>query len=118
LLLADIDGVAGVVATLVARHNIEAIREQIDNFPFTLIAPLGAEDDHVSHLCPNLLVYRQNQPRNRKREKRAESSQIVSGHDTLTFYGHFRRLPWLGPRCVCPSDSRDLNREAEDLSDL
>ena len=60
LLLADEDRVPRVVSALVARHDVEPIREQIDDFSLALVAPLGAEDDHVSHLCPNFLVYRQN----------------------------------------------------------
>ena len=57
---ADKDRVARIMAALIAGDDIEPIREQIDNFSFTLISPLGPEDDQVSHLCPNLLVYRQN----------------------------------------------------------
>ena len=48
-LLADEDGVAGVVAALIARDDIETLGEQIDDFAFALIAPLRAKNDHVAH---------------------------------------------------------------------
>ena len=48
--LADEDGMAGVVATLVARNDIEVFGEEIDNLPFPLVAPLGAKHNDVSHL--------------------------------------------------------------------
>ena len=50
LLLADEDGVAGVVAALVARHDIEALGEEVDNFPLALVSPLGAQDNDVFHV--------------------------------------------------------------------
>ncbi len=46
---ADEDRVARVVSALIARDNIEPFGEEIDDFAFTLIAPLRAEDDYVSH---------------------------------------------------------------------
>ena len=50
LLFPDEDRVAGVVAALIARHDVEALGEQIDDFAFALVAPLRAEDDDVVHL--------------------------------------------------------------------
>src|SRR5687768_4748324 len=40
------------MSALVTRHNVKAIREQIDNFAFSLVAPLCADyhDDHFSIL--------------------------------------------------------------------
>jgi hypothetical protein len=38
----------GIVAALIARNDIESIREQINNLPFSLVAPLCA-DDHYYH---------------------------------------------------------------------
>jgi hypothetical protein len=32
----------GVVAALVARHDIEAVGEEVDDFAFAFVAPLGA----------------------------------------------------------------------------
>ena len=49
LLLADEDRVPGVVAALIARHNIEALGKQIDDFAFALVAPLRAQNDYVAH---------------------------------------------------------------------
>ncbi len=46
-LRADIDGVSGVVATLITRHNIEALREKIDDLALALVAPLCAENDYI-----------------------------------------------------------------------
>ena len=40
LLLADENRVARIVAALIARHNIEPFREEIDDLAFTLVAPL------------------------------------------------------------------------------
>jgi hypothetical protein len=39
----------GIVATLIPRDDIEAVREQIDNLSFSFVAPLGADDnyDHI-----------------------------------------------------------------------
>ena len=39
---------ARIVAALIAGHDIEPFREEIDDLAFTLVAPLGAEDDYVS----------------------------------------------------------------------
>jgi hypothetical protein len=50
--------VAGVVASLVARDNIEALGQQIDHFPFTLITPLRTKNDYITHFSkedPHLL---------------------------------------------------------------
>ena len=43
LLAAHVDRVAGVVAALVARHDVEARRQQIDDLALAFIAPLGAQ---------------------------------------------------------------------------
>ena len=49
-LLADEYGVAGVVPALIARHDVEVLREQVDDLPFALVSPLRAQDDDVSHV--------------------------------------------------------------------
>ena len=46
---ADEYGVAGIMAALISRHDIEAIGEEVDDFAFAFVAPLGAQDDYVSH---------------------------------------------------------------------
>jgi hypothetical protein len=38
-----------IVSTLKPDYNIGNIREQIDNFPFTLIPPLGSNYYYVRH---------------------------------------------------------------------
>jgi hypothetical protein len=39
----------GVVPTLIAGYNVEPLCQQIDDFPFALVAPLRAQDDYVVH---------------------------------------------------------------------
>jgi hypothetical protein len=39
-----------VVPALIARHHIEPLGEQVHNFAFTLVTPLGSQDNHVTHL--------------------------------------------------------------------
>ena len=76
LLLADEDRVAGVVAALIARHDVESLGEEIDDLAFALVAPLGAEDDYVSHFDQTYLVYRSRALNElRETEKRTHSSQ-------------------------------------------
>jgi len=50
LLVADDDGVAGVMAALVAHHVVELVREQINQLALAFIAPLRAENDDVAHV--------------------------------------------------------------------
>ena len=45
----DDEGVAGVIATLKAHDDIGFIGKEIDNFSFTFITPLGADDCDVGH---------------------------------------------------------------------
>src|SRR5690606_16888159 len=46
--LADLDGVAGVVATLVTRHHIEAFRQDVDNLALAFVTPLETNDGEIS----------------------------------------------------------------------
>ena len=48
-LVADDDGVAGVVATLVAHDVGVLLGQQVDDLGFALIAPLGSNDDGDGH---------------------------------------------------------------------
>jgi hypothetical protein len=48
-LVADDDGVAGVVATLVAHHEVGGVGEQVGRLALALVAPLGADDDGRGH---------------------------------------------------------------------
>jgi hypothetical protein len=43
----ELDGMAGVVAAVIARDDIESIREQIDDLAFAFVAPLAAQ--HGDH---------------------------------------------------------------------
>jgi hypothetical protein len=45
----DDNGVAGVVAALAADDDIGFIREEIDDFSFSFIAPLGANENGIRH---------------------------------------------------------------------
>jgi len=69
--------VARIVPALIARHNIELFREEIDDLAFTLVAPLGAEDDYVSHFDQTYLVYRTRGLKQAETEKRTPSSLEV-----------------------------------------
>ena len=52
--VADKDGVPGVVPALIPGDDVEALREEIDNFPFALIAPLRAQYYDIPHLNQTL----------------------------------------------------------------
>ena len=43
----DVDGVAGVVSALIARDDVEARRQQIDDLSFAFVAPLRAEHSEI-----------------------------------------------------------------------
>src|ERR1044071_4879821 len=45
----DKDGMAGIVAALIPRDDIEMFGKKIDYFPFSFVAPLRAEDNYVTH---------------------------------------------------------------------
>ena len=49
LLVADDDGVAGVVAALIAHDVVDATPEQVGGLSFALIAPLGTEENDRWH---------------------------------------------------------------------
>ena len=48
-LVADDDGVAGVVATLVAHDHVDRLREQVHGLALALVSPLQADDDAGWH---------------------------------------------------------------------
>ena len=50
--VADDQGVAGVVAALEAHDDVGALRQPVDDLAFALVAPLGADHDHVRHAGP------------------------------------------------------------------
>ena len=47
--VANIDAVPGVVSALVTGDDIKSVRKQIDDFSFSFVAPLGADnyDDNI-----------------------------------------------------------------------
>ena len=49
LFLADKNRVPGVMAALIARNDIKVLGEKVDNFAFSLIAPLGAKHNQITH---------------------------------------------------------------------
>ena len=55
-----VDRVAGVVSALIARHDREVRREQVDDFAFALVAPLGAQhrDIHTPGILSGLMAAR------------------------------------------------------------
>src|SRR5262249_27266897 len=58
LAAADLDSVAGVVAALVARDDVEVLREEVDDLAFAFVTPLRAHNDDVAHgMERKFLVY-------------------------------------------------------------
>ncbi len=49
LFFADVNGVAGIMPSLVARDDVETLGQKIDYFPFTLITPLRTKNDYITH---------------------------------------------------------------------
>ena len=47
----DVDGVAGVVAALIARDDREVRRQQVDDLALAFVAPLGAQHCDVHDCC-------------------------------------------------------------------
>src|SRR5687768_9466231 len=58
LAASDVDGVAGVVSALIARHHIEVGCQQVDNLALALIAPLGAKytQIHAGKMIPSIAL--------------------------------------------------------------
>jgi hypothetical protein len=54
LLVTNDLGVARVVATLKANHDVGMLGEKVDDLPLPFIAPLGANDDNGRHDSPLL----------------------------------------------------------------
>jgi hypothetical protein len=48
----------GIMAALVARDNVEAFGEDVDDLSLAFISPLGAQNNHVSHLDQTHSFYR------------------------------------------------------------
>ena len=54
-LTTDDDRVSGIVAALAADDDVSFISEEVDDFSFTFIAPLGADENSVWHKLIALL---------------------------------------------------------------
>ena len=50
VLVAELDGVAGVVAAVIARHDVEAVRQEVDELALALVSPLPAQDGQDLHV--------------------------------------------------------------------
>ena len=49
-LVAHLDGVAGVVSALIARHDVEVLGQKVNDLAFAFITPLSADDnDYFGH---------------------------------------------------------------------
>src|SRR5262249_59199528 len=48
--VAELDRVTGVVASVVARDDVETAGEQVHDLPLPLVSPLSAEDRHDLHV--------------------------------------------------------------------
>ena len=51
LLAADDEGMACVMSALETNHALRMIGQPIDDFPFTFVTPLGADDDDIASLA-------------------------------------------------------------------
>ena len=45
----DDQRVAGIVAALEAHHDVGLLGQPVDDLALALVAPLGADDDHIGH---------------------------------------------------------------------
>ncbi len=45
----DDDGVARVVAPVITGHDLDLVRQEVNELPLALVAPLGAGDHDVGH---------------------------------------------------------------------
>jgi hypothetical protein len=52
LLAVHVDGVAGVVAAVVAGDHLDLLGEEVHDLAFAFVAPLGARDHDVGHVRP------------------------------------------------------------------
>ena len=50
----DINSMSGIVPTLIARDDVEAWRQEIDDFPLAFVAPLGAQHRQIH--VPSILL--------------------------------------------------------------
>jgi hypothetical protein len=48
-LIFDVNRMAGVIAALGSHHHVSLLREDVDDFAFAFIAPLGADEYRIGH---------------------------------------------------------------------
>ena len=77
LLAIDDERVTRVVATLESHHGVSALGEKIHDRAFTLIAPLGADDDNVSAQRSAPHDKQQTQTRNHEPETKASQPAVL-----------------------------------------
>ena len=58
-LVADDQGVAGIVPALEAHHDLRALRQPIDDLALALVAPLGADHRDVRHFSARSFYMRE-----------------------------------------------------------
>src|SRR5581483_5087860 len=68
VLLTEADRVPRVVAALIARHDVEALAQEVDDFSLSLVTPLRADDREILSL-----------PRH---ERTAETNTVIAGPRT------------------------------------
>ena len=74
----DVDGVAGVVAALVAGDDVEARREQIDDLALAFVAPLRAEHREIHRsMTDDSTVDYARRTRTRARDERVNAATIA-----------------------------------------
>ena len=89
-LIAMHDRVARIVATLVARHDLESLSEQVDDLAFALIAPLGSNNHCSAHLRLSPCKIRERREVRHEREVHPTNSAVtVLRHDQLGNSGLF-----------------------------
>src|SRR6478672_4192173 len=88
-LLADMNGVASVGATLVTDHPVGAFGDDVDKLALPLVAPLGADDDDGSRV-----VVKHSEKRERKKQTPRQCGALVqstSQSKSVNAYGLVQR---------------------------
>ncbi len=75
----DDQGVARVVASLESHDHVRSDREPVDDLAFSLVAPLGADNDDIGH--PGLLSLVLEREKTRRQRHELEQGVIANGVD-------------------------------------
>ena len=79
-LVADDEGVAGIVAALEAHDHVGAAGEPVDDLALALVAPLRADDGDVAHdFCPALESARRSRLAGKPRQKLSGTTWSTPG---------------------------------------